>query len=163
VVALSIDAEQWRPKPFQAQPPTRGKSVSMVPAGRPDRPRSAAPRPAPLPASTVPQRTPISTNPSKTALNKNLFPTPQVHGKRRLDYPGGYLAKDPSGLWHEQKGSKRFATFQQRRGTANDDYVMLYDASRQLHLRIDGKGVCHFIQGDLETSDWRVNFRGTWS
>ena len=176
VVALSIDAEHWRPKPFQAQIASRGKSMPMLPPGS-ARGQSSGPRAAPLPRASpsvpsgpglhavgaVPSRAPISTNPSKAALNKNLFPTPQVHGKRRIDYPGGYLAKDPSGLWHEQKGSKRFATFQQRRGRPNDDYVMLYDASRQLHLRIDGKGVCHFIQGDLETGEWRINFRGTWS
>jgi hypothetical protein len=160
VVALSIDNEGWRPKPFQPVPAFAGSTLrSLVPG------KSAPKAPAKAMGKSTPMKTvakPITTNPNQASLMKNLFPAPPVQQYRRIDYPGGYLAKDSTGLWHEQKGGKRFATFQQRRGKPGDDYIMLYDGARQLHLRLDAKGTCHFLQGPLEEGDWRVNFNGVW-
>jgi hypothetical protein len=105
----------------------------------------------------------ISTNPSRQPLVKNLFPTPNPRGRRRIDFAGGYLAKDTTGAWHEYKAGQRFATFQQRRGSADDTFVLLYDASRELNLRLDGKGHCQFVQGQLRPdSVWRTLFHGEW-
>ena len=116
-------------------------------------------------AATAPKtKSLISTNPSRQPLVKNLFPMPSPRSYRRIDYGGGaYLAKDSTGAWYEYKNGQRFATFQQRRGLPNDDHILLYDASRELNLRIDGKGHCEFVQGPLRPdSTWRTNFNGEW-
>lgn len=99
-------------------------------------------------------------HPQNSAME--LFPDQVDVAKcKRIDYPSGYLVKE-NGAWHEVKGGRRSASFRQRK-TSDPNQVVLYDAKRSLHLRIDGKGRCEAAMGVWGPQlKWKRFFQGKW-
>ena len=92
-----------------------------------------------------------------------LFAEEKLANERsRIDYHAGYFVKEDN-VWHEVKRGKRTATFRQR-NVEDRTLLVLYDASRALHLRINSKGVCEAAQGSWGPQlAWRKFFTGKWT